>query len=338
MVNTVHLRFNAADRSYFAILKKEIHALAASAGFTPRKLAEIDIIVAEIVSNLAKHAMEGELFVKLKEEEGIQGIELTALDRGPGMSDVPKMMADGVSTKSTLGQGLGAIHRLSNICQIYSVKGWGTVLYVVVYNKALPTRIKQKKTEIRSLVVPKPGETFCGDGFYAKETPEHIKLFLGDGLGHGKDAQAAVDLAIDAFKICPYDSPLETLRFIHTSVKRSRGLVGTAAYFDKKDKKWLICGIGNIQSRLHNPVGSKNYLGYNGIIGHNIPNTMKDQEIEYEKGQTIVMCSDGFKSRWDLSKYPGILRNDLSVAAAAMFRDFSRNTDDMSIAFCKVTI
>ena len=67
MVNAVHLRFKATDRSYFAILKKEVHALAATAGFTPQKLGEIDIVVAEIVSNLAKYATDGELLVKLVE-------------------------------------------------------------------------------------------------------------------------------------------------------------------------------------------------------------------------------------------------------------------------------
>jgi anti-sigma regulatory factor (Ser/Thr protein kinase) len=338
MVSAVSHRFNASDRSYFAIIKKEIHALASSAGFSAKRLAEIDLIVAEVVSNLSKHAIGGELFVKLKEEEKIQGIEITAIDRGPGITDINRMMSDGVSTKSTLGHGLGSIKRLADVFQMHSAKGIGTIMYIVVYNKPLPLHLKKKKTEIRSLVVPKPGETFCGDAFYYKETEDYIKLFLADGLGHGKDAQVAVDMAIEAFKICPYDSPLDNLRFIHTSIKRTRGLVGTIVHFNKQDPKWLICGIGNIQTKLHGISGSRNYVGYNGIVGMSIPNTIKDQEMVYEKGQMVMMCSDGFKSRWDLMRYPGIQRNDLSLAAAALFRDFSRNTDDMSVAICKVTI
>ncbi|UYQ92645.1 ATP-binding protein [Chitinophaga horti] len=338
MASAISHRFNASDRSYFAILKKEIHAIAAAAGFTAKKLAEIDIIVAELVSNLGKHAVSGELFVKVREEENINGLEITTIDMGPGMSDVNRLMTDGVSTKGTLGHGLGTIKRMSDVFQVYSSKGWGTVMYCVIYTKALPQRVKQKKTEIRSLVVPKPGETFCGDGFYYKESSDHLKLFLSDGLGHGKEAQAATDAAIEAFKVCPYDSPLDNLRFIHTSVKRTRGLVGTVIHFDKNDRRLRICGIGNIQTRIQGPNGTRNYIGYNGIIGMNIPNTISDQEIVYEKGQVIMMCSDGIKSRWDVMKYPGILRNDLSLAAAALFHDFARNTDDMSIAVCKISI
>ncbi|WP_217602529.1 ATP-binding protein [Chitinophaga sp. GbtcB8] len=338
MVNAVHLRFKATDRSYFAILKKEIHALAAGVGFTAKKLGEIDIVVAEIVSNLAKYATDGELLVKLVEEDHQQGIELISIDSGPGMADVPKMMLDGHSTSNTLGHGLGSIKRLTNKFQIYSLKGWGTILHCAIFNKALPALARPENIEIRSLIVPKPGETACGDGFHYKETKEYIKLFLGDGLGHGPDAQKAVQAAIDAFRICPDHSPLENLRFIHREVKKTRGLVGTVVVFDRKEKKWSICGIGNILTKLQGVTFSKSYVAYNGIIGLNIPNTMKDQEVAYEKGQHLIMCSDGIKSRWDLLRYPNLFRYDLTVMAAALLKDFARNNDDMSIAACKINV
>jgi anti-sigma regulatory factor (Ser/Thr protein kinase) len=338
MVNAVHLRFKVTDRSYFAILKKEIHALAATAGFMARKIGEIDIVVAEIVSNLAKYAVDGELLVKLVEEEGAQGIELISIDKGPGMGDVQRMMADGHSTANTLGHGLGSIKRLSDKFQVYSLKGWGTILCSVIFNKPLPARLKPRNVEIRSLIVPKPGEAACGDGFCCKETKDYIKLFLGDGLGHGKNAENAVQNAIEAFKIYPDHSPLENLRFIHREVKKTRGLVGTIVTFDKKAKTWRICGVGNILTKLLGPATSKTYVAYNGIIGLNVPNTMTDQEIPYEKGQQLVMCSDGIKSRWDLFRYPNIMRYDLTIMEAALLKDFARNTDDMSIAACKINI
>ncbi|KAA2241341.1 SpoIIE family protein phosphatase [Chitinophaga agrisoli] len=338
MVSAVHLRFNASDRSYFAIIKKEIHALAVKAGFTAKRIGEIDIIISEMVSNLSKHAVDGELFVKPVEEEGIQGMEIISIDNGPGINDVPRMMADGMSTTNTLGHGLGAIRRLSDKFQVYSRKDWGTVLYCTVYNEALPSFTKPKKIEIRSLIVPKTGETDCGDGFYAKVSKDHIKLFLGDGLGHGKDAQVAVQAAIEAFRSCPENSPRETLRFMHAAVKKTRGLVGTVVIFDLQERKWSICGVGNIFSRLQGASVSKNYVAHNGIIGLNIPNTMRDEEVAYERGQTVIMCSDGIKTRWDLLRYPGIFRCDLAFVGAALFKDFARNTDDMAIAACKINV
>jgi anti-sigma regulatory factor (Ser/Thr protein kinase) len=338
MVNAVHFRLNAADRSYFAILKKSVHALAVEANFSARRIGEIDIIVAEIVSNLARHAGGGEVFVKLVEEKGLQGIEIIAIDSGPGITDLRAMMQDGASTKNSLGQGLGAIRRLSHQFQVYTQKGWGTILLCRIFTKELPPEKKFDPIEIRSFVVPKPGEEECGDGFYYKQTKEHIKLFLGDGLGHGKDAAIAVQRAIEAFKLCPEESAVEILRYINQHVKRTRGLVATVAVFHIREKNWKICGVGNISTRFFGPTLIKNHNPYNGIVGLNMPNSMNDQEIAYEKGQCVILCSDGLKSKWDILKFPGILRNDLSLLNAVLFKEYARNTDDMSIASCKLNV
>lgn len=338
MVNKTHVTLKAEDRSYFSILKKEIHVLAISAGFSDRKVGEIDIIVAEIVSNLVKHAGGGQLLVKLIEEDTIQGIEIISIDNGQGMTDVSRMVADGVSTKNTLGHGLGAMKRLSNVFQVYSLKDWGTIILVRVFDEDLPLFKKPSKTEIKSVLLPKNGEKECGDGFYYSVSNDYIKLFLGDGLGHGPEAAKAVAKAGEAFDLCIENEPSEIIRFINSSVKKTRGLVGTVAVFNLKEKKWKLCGVGNIATKIITAANAKNYLAYNGIIGLNVPNTLNSQEIEYEKGQQVIMCSDGIKSRWDTVKYPAISRYDLTILSASILKDFARNTDDMSVAACKINL
>jgi hypothetical protein len=57
--------FNIEDRSYLAMLKREIHRLSIQCGLTEKKVAEIDIVVAEIGSNIIKHAGQGEVLVML---------------------------------------------------------------------------------------------------------------------------------------------------------------------------------------------------------------------------------------------------------------------------------
>ncbi|HJW17908.1 MAG TPA: ATP-binding SpoIIE family protein phosphatase [Flavisolibacter sp.] len=338
MVNRTHFAFKATDRSYFAILKKDIHALALQGNFKEHKVGEIDIIVSEMVSNLVKHAGGGQLLVKLIEEGGIQGIELISVDDGPGMVDVTRMQVDGVSTKNTLGHGLGAMKRLSDVFQIYSLKDWGTVILARVFDEPLPHFRKPPLVEIRSVLLPKPGEIKCGDGFFSKVTHDDIRLFLGDGLGHGPEAEEAVVRAGEAFLESEEMDPCEVIRNMNLAVKRTRGLVGTVAIFNKADKKWRICGVGNIITRVYSPGSSKNYMAYNGIIGLNVPNTLKSQEVVHEKAQYIVMCSDGIKSKWDTVKHPSLVRYDLSVLTATLLKDFARYTDDMSAAACKINI
>ncbi|GAO45161.1 ATP-binding SpoIIE family protein phosphatase [Flavihumibacter petaseus] len=330
-----HYVYKVEDRSYFAIIKKEIHALAVTAGFGQRRLAEVDIVVAEIVSNLVKHGGGGELLVKTLEDEGTKGIELISIDSGPGMTDPGKMLADGVSTRNTLGHGLGAMKRLSDLFQIYSQPGWGTIVLSRLFEKERGYK-KPALAEIRSVVVPKPGETACGDGFWYKQTTEHLKIFLGDGLGHGEPAAAAVAQAGNYFMQSHETDPVEIIREMNQAVRKSRGLVGAVAIYSRKERQWSICGVGNIATRITGPSFGKSYMAYNGIIGLNVPRTLNTQTIVHEKGQQLILCSDGIRSRWDLTKLTGILRCDLSILTAAIYKDFGRHSDDMSVAVCKI--
>jgi anti-sigma regulatory factor (Ser/Thr protein kinase) len=336
MVNRVHVQLKANDRSYFAILKKEVHALAVAGGFSTVKAGEIDIIVAEMVTNLVKHAGGGDLLVKLVEEDGIQGMELISIDNGIGMTDVTRMVADGISTKNTLGQGLGAMKRLADVFQVYSLKDWGTVILCRIFEEPLRKYRKQSKVEIRTAMIPKPGETECGDGFSALVTDDTIKLFMADGLGHGPEAAKAVMTAIESFTNCNEMLPSEIIRKINEDVKKTRGLVGTVAVYTTQEMKWRVCGIGNISTRINSHLGSKYYNAYNGIIGLNVPNKLMNQEVPFEEGQHVILCSDGIKSRWETYKYPAILRYDASLFAASLLKDFARYTDDMSVAVCKL--
>ncbi|MCX2480837.1 SpoIIE family protein phosphatase [Pedobacter sp. MC2016-15] len=334
MVDATHKSFSASDRSYFAIIKKEIHNLASSLNFDLHRIAELDIIVAEITSNLHKYANGGELLVGGFEVDQNCYIELICIDNGPGMTDLTRMMSDGYSSSSTMGHGFGSIKRLSDEFDIFSSKGWGTILVSRVFKTPIAKKVK-KGFEIRPLVVAKPGESTSGDGFYVKTTADYIKILVGDGLGHGPEANHAVNEAVKAFKQCPEHSPVEILRFLHTSVRKTRGLVATVAVIDTKTKQMRIAGVGNISTKLSGFLASKSHLSYNGIVGHNIPNTMNDQILDLKEYNLLTMCSDGMKSRWDINRFPSLIRADLSIQAAAIYKDFARLTDDMSVITAK---
>ena len=141
-----------------------------------------------------------------------------------------------------------------------------------------------------------------------------------------------------AFQETSETDPVEIIRFINASVKKTRGLVATVAVFDFESRNWHFCGVGNISTRISSASFVKNYTPYNGIVGLNLPNTLKATEIPYEKGQHVIMCSDGLKSRWDTIRYPSILRYDLSILTASLAKDFARHTDDLSVMACKLNL
>lgn len=336
MVDATHTSYNASDRSYYAIIKKEAHAMAVAAGFEPKRVAELDIVIAELTSNLYKYADQGEILLGHLKEADNEYIELVCLDHGPGINDIKKMSKDGVSSTNTLGHGLGSIKRLSDKFDIYSLKGWGTLVLSRIYKKPLVKAKTRPRIELRQLVLNKPGETTCGDGYYFWMNEKEARLLLADGLGHGPDANLAMNEAVNAFKGCTFDLPVDILRYIHTYIRKTRGVVATAISFDFEKNKLSIAGIGNIATKLLGVNQNKTHLSYNGIVGHTIPNTMNDQEMSFDDYQQFILCSDGIRSRWDLAKYPGIQKHDLTLQAAAIYKDFCRRNDDTSIVIAKL--
>jgi len=324
------------DRSLIAFIKREIHNLALESGFSAHRAAETDIIISELTSNLIKYATHGELLYRVSNQEE-KALEIYCIDSGIGIDNVNKIMADGYSSSNTLGQGLGAINRLSNVFNIYSIKNWGTVQYVkILENNNPPVFVIPKNLSFAAIKVNCPGERVCGDGYYVKQIPGGFQIFVGDGLGHGPNAHEAVELAIKTFKASRETDPVALLRDIHNEVKKSRGLVVTIATVDYASGMWNICGIGNISTRIYYGLENKTYTPYNGIVGHNIPRTLKSTSIPYQKHQMIVMHSDGLKTRWSLNDLPSILKYEPSVIAAALYKGNVRGNDDTTVFIGKI--
>lgn len=327
------MSFHASDRSYMALIKKDIHRLCVDHGFSENTTAEVDIIVAEMGSNLVKYGGGGEFLVGLPDDESL---EIICLDNGPGMHEPQRMIRDGVSSSLSLGHGLGAMQRLSDVFQMYSLKDWGTILLSRIHKREKPPHQKQAILETRALVVCKPGEKVSGDGYWVRQQGDLTWFFLGDGLGHGPEAHKAVMTAIDSLNVTEEKDPVSIIRELNQQVRRTRGLVGCVAVYNAATRGWTICGVGNISTRLHTVIDHKNYMAYNGIIGLNLPGSMHAATIDGEKGQLLTMCSDGIRTRWEMSKYPGIAKCDPSILAAALYKDQGRRTDDMSILVARL--
>jgi anti-sigma regulatory factor (Ser/Thr protein kinase) len=324
--------FYIADRSFVAYAKREIHNAVSGAAFSELRIGEIDIVVSEICSNLIKHGKGGELLFRVDTTDAESPfVDILCIDSGAGIADVGRVMKDGFSTSSTLGHGLGAIQRLSTVFEVFSIPGWGTVLYSCIHAARQTIYKKPDKLTIKGLCIPKSSETFCGDGYAVKKNEDFVQYFFGDGLGHGEAAHQAVKYAADSFLNTNETEPVDILRRMHQEVRKTRGLVGTIASLDVKADTWRICGIGNIMTRIYKGIEYKNYMSYNGTIGLNIPTTMNSTAIPCEKNQRLIFCSDGIRSGWDIAKFPSILRYSHAVLAAVIYKDFNRKTDDASV-------
>src|SRR6185436_12223437 len=141
--------------------RRAVTAMAGRQGFNEEDAGRAALVAVEICSNLVKHGGGGELIAQPLERGASRGLGLIGLDKGPGIDDVAKCLRDGFSTGSSPGTGLGAIRRISQLFDLYSQPGHGTVVVAQLWPdgrapRALPI-------EIGAIVIPKPHEVECGD-------------------------------------------------------------------------------------------------------------------------------------------------------------------------------
>lgn len=103
---------------------------ASTAGFDAARISILGTIASELVRNILKYAVTGELIIRPIHEAGRSGLELVAADRGPGIPDIEQAMKDHVSTSGTLGLGLPGIKRMSDEMAIESTVGTGTTVTI----------------------------------------------------------------------------------------------------------------------------------------------------------------------------------------------------------------
>jgi len=100
--------------------------LAVALGFRLVDQTKIVTAASELARNTFVHGGGGAALLEAFEDGARRGLRLTFTDKGPGIADVTRALADGYTTGSGLGLGLGGAKRLSNEFEISSAPGQGT--------------------------------------------------------------------------------------------------------------------------------------------------------------------------------------------------------------------
>ena len=112
-----------ADASRAAL---ESTQFALAAGFDDTRSRMIATAVSELARNILKYAVAGEIRLRQVEGPSGQGIEIEAVDRGPGIEDLEAAMRDHFSSGGTLGLGLPGVKRMMDEFSLDSTPGDGT--------------------------------------------------------------------------------------------------------------------------------------------------------------------------------------------------------------------
>lgn len=296
-------------------------------GFTEQRAGEVAIVAAELASNLHRHADGGALSVRILRRGATGGIELVAVDSGPGMADLPFASADGHSTAGTLGIGLGAVQRLSDAATGFSVPGRGTVYAVRLWPGPSGDHAGPP---VGGLSRPITGEQVCGDRYAARVHDGALLVLVADGLGHGPLAAAAAAACADGFLRSDLDAPAAVLDHLHRTVSHTRGAAVSVARVEGRDVRFA--GLGNVAGAIAFPDGERRGLvTMPGIVGHQ-SRGVREFGYELPPGAVLVLHTDGVSDRWTLRDYPGLSRHDPLLVAATVLRDAGVRRDDACVA------
>ena len=107
-----------------APLEATLYSRAAGFDETPSRL--IATAVSELARNILKYARSGEIRLRQVQGGSGRGIEIEAMDRGPGIADPEAAMRDHFSSGGTLGVGLPGVKRMMDEFSLESRPGEGT--------------------------------------------------------------------------------------------------------------------------------------------------------------------------------------------------------------------
>jgi anti-sigma regulatory factor (Ser/Thr protein kinase) len=321
------------EPSQIGAARREAGRMADHLGLSAAEAGRLALVVTELAANLARHAAEGgEMVIGGFEDAAGTGVQVLALDRGPGMADVEACLRDGYSTAGSAGTGLGAVVRLSDGWDIHSAPGLGTAILA-----RIAARPRPKSAVVLiwgGVCVPAPGETVSGDAWSLAADRRSIRLVVADGLGHGDLAARAATAVLEAASMTP-DAPLPTvIRRMHEAAGPTRGAAAAVVEIDLGTALLRFAGIGNIAGTILGADRIRRTVSHTGTLGHAL-HRVQQFEYPFGPGSTLVLSSDGLVSSWGLDSYPGLLARHPALIAGVLFRDFRRGRDDTTVVVAR---
>lgn len=113
------------------LVRRAVRELAQSHGFDVFASAALTTAASELTRNVWVHAGRGVAILEELADDERRGVRVTFIDQGPGIADVPRVMAGGYSTARSMGMGLSGSRRLVDQFELQSTVGAGTTVEIV---------------------------------------------------------------------------------------------------------------------------------------------------------------------------------------------------------------
>ena len=321
-----------AEASQVSAARMAAQRMAGDLGFDETRTGRLSIAVTEAATNMVRHGRGGTFTARAVCRGETVGVEVLAIDAGPGMKSFAASAVDGVSSKGSAGTGLGAIQRMSDEFDVYTRPEAGTALRMVFWRGAAPPPFAGY--EIGSICVPYSGESTSGDAWEMVCDATGLTLAVADGLGHGPDAAHAAGAAVETLRRHPSDAPIRLLDRMHGRLRATRGAAIGIVRHDAGGEDIAFAGVGNIAMCVTEGGQRRTMVSHNGIVGHNVHRS-EEYRYAWSEEALLVAHSDGLESHWDLAAFPGLAAAHPSLIAAMLYQKHSRKRDDVVVVVAR---
>lgn len=323
-----HRRIDIRDQEGVWALQHLVRDLARKLGATAAGSARAQLVATELATNLIHHADRGGWI--LTRPLPSHGLELMAVDRGPGIPD-PAAAVEGRSARPKgLGCGLAAVRRASSRFDLHTQAGRGTTVLSVVAlsGPAQPARLNKRAWDGVSVGVTEP----CGDGWAVAPSAGGLAVAVVDGLGHGAAASEAADAAAASFAATLGD-PGRFVAAANAMMHGTRGAAATVCQMEPAEQTLRYVAVGNVKGCVKTGSGRRSLITHSGTLGLAAgPPRVPVLTCPWQAGATLVVWTDGLDSQTGAHTVdPGLLAHDPVVIAATIYRDHHRGRDDATV-------
>jgi anti-sigma regulatory factor (Ser/Thr protein kinase) len=350
------IRIAISERSEVGAARRVALELSESHGFDETQAGKVGLCVTEAATNIVKHAGSGHIVLRVMERAlasgsgdpraggpgtanigmasaepvgaGIAtyGIEILALDRGPGIANFNASLRDGVSTAGSPGNGLGALARLSENFDVYAPLGRGSAMRMEVWAQPPSTA----EIEVGAICLAKSGETVSGDAWALASARGRHTFLVADGLGHGTEAARASHAALRVLQSRSDEDPSQIIEACHRALAPTRGAAVAVGTLIPGEEKGSFAGVGNIACRVEIGETRRQLVSHNGTLGHNM-RRVQQFDFVLPPAALLIFHSDGLATHWNLADYPGLAGRHPGVIAGVLCRDHERGRDDVTV-------
>jgi serine/threonine protein phosphatase PrpC len=175
-----------------------------------------------------------------------------------------------------------------------------------------------------------PGQTKSGDLHLVVSNAERALVAVVDGVGHGEEAAAASQIAVETLKEHQNEPVLSMLRRCDERLRPTRGVVISLASFNTRIARMTWVGVGNVEGLLlradpnlpHETLLLRS--GVVGALGALLP-TLQAAVLPICPGDVLLFATDGVRTAFAENIASHV---SLQSTAERILDKYNKGTDD----------